>query len=97
MRSSHNTFKLLNLPILDGISSISLLPKSSDSNFCILHNDSGIVFNKLSLPCNDFKLTRLPISSGNEGNDKSFNVNSVNALNCVNPFGKLISKKKDIN
>lgn len=79
--------RLVNFPINFGISSISLLPKSNDSNLDILHNESGIDFNRLSLPCNDLRLHKLPISSGNDGNDKSFNVNSVNALNCVRPFG----------
>jgi hypothetical protein len=58
-----------------------LLPKSNDSNFCILQSESGIDLSKLSLPCNDFKLTKFPISSGNDGKDKSFKVNSVKALN----------------
>lgn len=59
LRSSQRTFKFCSLPISGGISSISLLPRSSVSSLAMLHNDSGIDLSRLSRPCNERRLTRL--------------------------------------
>ena len=60
-RSSHNTLRLASRPIKFGISSISLLPKSSVSSFWIVHKESGMVLSKLSLPCNVRRFTKLKV------------------------------------